>query len=85
MSKILSLLIIFLFFTAIPASLAANETKHAEVIATIKVGDGPMGIAYDPGTGEIYVANYGNPYATAEAPGSVSVISDMNNTVVATI
>ena len=44
---------------------------------TIPVWKDPQGIAYDPGTGEMYVANFDS--------NTVSVISDSTNTVVATI
>ena len=54
-----------------------NIVAAIEVPTTIPVGKYPEGIAYDPGTGEIYVANFGS--------NTVSVINDSTNTVVATI
>ena len=47
------------------------------VVATVTVQNAPSGLAYDSGKGEIFVAN--------EESSSVSVISDTNNQVVATI
>jgi YVTN family beta-propeller protein len=86
MSKVFAILIIFSFLLAmILTSSALDEIYQGVVIATIMVGTGPEGITYDSGKGEIFVANYGPPFATPEAPGSVSVISDSNNSVVATI
>ena len=46
-------------------------------VSTIRVGDGPYGIAFDPLNGNLYVANYES--------GTVSVISGANNSVVATV
>jgi YVTN family beta-propeller protein len=56
---------------------AVNSVHALEVIATVPVGTGPWGVAYDSGTGEVYVANHYD--------NTVSVISDSNNTVVATV
>ncbi len=53
----------------------------AEVVNTINVGAFPWGIAYDSAKGEIFVANSGN----GAVHGTVSVISDSNNTVIETI
>ena len=55
----------------------ANIVHALEVTATIPVGNGPEGIAYDSGKGEIFVANAGS--------NSISVISDVNYSVIATI
>jgi YVTN family beta-propeller protein len=51
-----------------------HEVYAAGVIATIPVGIGPLGVAYDSVKGEIFVTNQGS--------NTVSVISDRNNTVV---
>jgi uncharacterized repeat protein (TIGR02543 family) len=58
--------------TSCGTPVAANS-----VIATVPVGTRPVGIAYDPNNGNVYVAN-----GTA---ASVSVVSGSTNTVVATI
>ena len=58
--------------TSCTAPVGANS-----VIATVPVGTRPVGIAYDPNNGNVYVAN-----GTA---ASVSVVSGSTNTVVATI
>nr|WP_276976625.1 PKD domain-containing protein [Ferrimicrobium acidiphilum] len=47
------------------------------VVATIRVGTYPVGVAYDSGKGEVFVPNDGS--------NNVSVISDASNTVVASI
>ena len=47
-------------------SVISDSTNKA--IATVRVGYSPIGIAYDPASGEIFVANY---YGT-----TVSIISD---------
>ena len=47
------------------------------MVATIPVGNGPFGAAYDSGKGEIFVPNLNT--------NTVSVISDSTNTVIATI
>ncbi|MHB9160360.1 MAG: YncE family protein [Nitrosotalea sp.] len=59
----------YLFF--IPTANALS------VSATITVGSGPAGVAYDSAKGEIFVANVGD--------NTISVISDTSNAVVATI
>ena len=53
-----------------------TDTTNA-VVATVNVGTGPLGIAYDSDRGEIFVANSDN--------NTVSVITDATNAVVATI
>src|SRR5439155_1404357 len=47
------------------------------VVATVPVGDGPSGVAYDSGNGYVYVSNYFS--------SNVSVIDGTTNTVVATV
>jgi len=66
-----------LLFIVIVVLSAANAVHAVEVIATVPVGTGPWGVAYDSGKGEIFVANHYD--------NTVSVISDSSNTVVATI
>ncbi len=46
-------------------------------LATITVGSSPLGVAYDPGKGEIFAVNQGS--------NSVSVIDDSTNAVTATV
>jgi YVTN family beta-propeller protein len=62
-------------------STSANVTVISAttntVVATIPVGLGPVGVAYDDGNNEVYVAD--------SASSNVSVISGTTNTVVATI
>jgi YVTN family beta-propeller protein len=59
------------------ALLAANSVHAIEVTATVPVGSSPMAAVYDSGKGEVFVANSGS--------NSISVISDANDSVVATI
>jgi YVTN family beta-propeller protein len=69
-----------------------SDTTNS-VVATVPVGDDPNGIAYDFGNGNVYVANYGKVDFNASASGgvyagtggSVSVISDASDKVVATL
>jgi DNA-binding beta-propeller fold protein YncE len=52
---------------------------HAKAaISTIGIGNIPLGLAYDSGRGEVFVANNGNN-------GSISVVSDTTNNLVANI
>jgi len=66
-------LILIVFFIL----LAANLVAAIEVTATVPVGLGPVWTAYDSGRREVFVANGGS--------NSVSVISDANYSVIATI
>jgi len=65
-----------------------SDTSNS-VVATIPLGDFPGAIAYDPAKGEMFVAEDGaipsNTSASNTATGLISVISDSNNSVVATI
>ena len=58
-----------------PSGRSARGTLAGD--PTIKVGEDPEAVAYDPAVGQVFVGN-------AES-GTVSVISDSSNTVVATI
>ena len=60
-------------------SVVASEAGTNTVVASVAVGTQPYPYtsAYDSGTGEVFVANYGS--------NNVSVISDSTNTVVATV
>jgi len=70
--KFLGLVLSIIFaLSAVYAAYAVGVT------ATITVGIGPIGVAYDSGKDEIFVSN-------AES-NTVSVISDSNNAVVATV
>jgi YVTN family beta-propeller protein len=66
------------FGSGLPIALAtpASASTYA-VTATIPVGNGPDGIATDPATGNVYVANF--------TDGTVSVISGASGIVTATI
>jgi len=57
--------------------MARAVTAHLRVKTTIPVGRKPFGVAADPRTKRIYVANFGS--------GTVSVISARTGTVVTTI
>ncbi|MCW4044492.1 MAG: hypothetical protein NWE94_03125, partial [Candidatus Bathyarchaeota archaeon] len=71
---LLSLLLIM-----VVASPAFNAVHAMGVVATITMEKpgGCYGVAYDSGKGEIYITNWG--------ANTVSVISDSNHTVIATI
>jgi YVTN family beta-propeller protein len=67
-----------------------TEHGHAQpqVVATVKVGVGPLGIAVTPDGEEVYVTNFGQD--STLVPGAVegntvSVINARNNKVIATI
>jgi YVTN family beta-propeller protein len=63
--------------SASAGAVAAHAGSHCpRVTATITVGRFPGGVAVNPATGTVYVANRG---------GTVSVINGHTNTVVATI
>jgi YVTN family beta-propeller protein len=67
-----------------------NDTTNT-VVTTLPVGINPDGLVYDSGKGEVFVVNAGPPIAIPIGSrinvslAGVSVISDSNNTVVATI
>jgi len=69
--KLIGLLTITIFV------LSAVNSVHAQTIISDGIGVAPTGIAYDPNTNQVYVAN---PYA-----GTISVIQDNNNNVIQTI
>ena len=77
--KIISSTLILL--TIILALSVANATHALGVTATVTVGSLPGAVAYDSARGEIFVANEGVVAGTS----TVSVISDRNNTALATI
>ncbi len=66
-----------LVLTLFSILLAANSVHAIEVTATVPVGSAPNAAVYDSGRGEVFVANAGS--------NSVSVISDANNSLIATI
>ena len=68
---------LMLTLTILPPTLSSYQIALNNVVATVTVGYGIDGIAYDSGKDEIFVAN--------TASDSVSVISDSNNTVVGTV
>ena len=53
------------------------DPSNNTIVATIKVGLEPIGIAYDPKNSYIYVANYGS--------GTISIINTKNNSLVTSI
>ena len=61
----------------IAGNLYAISDSTNSIVANVTMGEEPVGVAYDSGTSEVYVANNN---AT-----SVSVISDANNAVVAAL
>jgi YVTN family beta-propeller protein len=73
--KAKSLVVLFVFL--ILGALLFSNVRAIEVTGTIGVQQDPYGMAYDTAMNEIFVVNTN--------AGTVSVISDSNNTVVATI
>src|SRR5438445_689575 len=73
------LVLVLAVTSALLLSLSFVSTANADltVVATVPVGQSPTGVAYDSGTGEVFVTNIGGD--------TVSVISDVTNTVVATV
>src|SRR2546422_938945 len=69
--------LILLVTLLIVSSLVAPFARAQTVIATVPVGSAPIDVAYDSAKGEVLVTN--------SIPGTVSVISDSTNTVVATV
>jgi DNA-binding beta-propeller fold protein YncE len=72
---------ILILLTIILAMSAVNAVYALGVTATVTVGNLPGAVAYDSAKGEIFVANEG----VAAGTSTISVISDSNNTAVATI
>jgi len=72
---------ILILLTIILAMSAVNAVYALGVTATVTVGNLPGAMAYDSAKGEIFVANEG----VAAGTSTISVISDSNNTAVATI
>jgi len=62
---------------AVPGGLELVAASDPGNSSSINVGTNPTGVAYDAGTGQIFVSNYGSNY--------VSVISDSTGAVVATV
>ena len=67
----------FLAFLVLASAFLPFAHAQPTVVATVKVGATPYGIAYDSGKGEVFVANVNG--------NTTSVISDDTNAVVATI
>jgi YVTN family beta-propeller protein len=66
----------------------AEKNKSPSVVATVKVGVGPLGVAITPNNREVYVTNFGQDpeLVPGGVPGTtVSVINTRRNEVVATI
>ena len=75
--KPLILSLIFIIIIVLSTTNVVQAASELAIPPMTKVGASPMGIAYDSGKGEIFVANEGD--------GTVSILSDINNTVVATV
>jgi YVTN family beta-propeller protein len=69
--------LVLILFAIILVLSVTNAVHAVGVTATITVGTGPEGVAYDSAKGEIFIANY--------KLNTVSVISDSSNAVVATV
>ena len=59
------------------------STSAVYLLNTSVVGAAPTNVSYDPANGLLYVTNFGPPIGTTG--NSVSILSDTNNTVIATI
>jgi len=70
-------LLILLAALALISGISLPLAHGQLVLATVSVGENPVGIAYDSAAGEVFVANY--------FQNTVSVISDSTNTVVASV
>ncbi len=75
--KPLILSLIFIMVFVVSATSMVQAATELAIPPMTNVGGSPMGIAYDSGKGEIFVANQND--------GTVSILSDSNNTVVATV
>ncbi|MGC2034542.1 MAG: YncE family protein, partial [Thermoplasmata archaeon] len=64
-------------------SVVNDSTNTVE--STISIGNGPAGLAYDDAKGEIFVSRSNCPLYYPCGEGSVSVISDRTDKVVATV
>ena len=78
-NRLLGLFLVAIFVVAVinAFQVVGAATYDLRVVAGIRVGNGPEGIAYDSNKGEIFVANYES--------NTVSVISDNTNTVIANV
>jgi YVTN family beta-propeller protein len=76
------IIVCFSLVLSLPWVLSAN-IQDASVVATVNVGGGPFGIAYDSAKSEVFVTNFGGYFAGGG--DTVSVISDSTNDVVANI
>ncbi len=65
-------------------TVSVISDKSNEVVATVPVGGYPESVAFDSGKSEMFVVSSGsNTLAPQDTLGSVSVISDSSNTVIA--
>jgi YVTN family beta-propeller protein len=82
-----------IFVTAVPGendgfgTLSVISDSSNTIVANVTVGYDPLGVAYDSEKGEIFVANsnYNLLLLGGNAPSTVSVISDNNNSVISSI
>src|SRR5579859_5167197 len=73
----LLLLAALILASAVVTPSARAQDQARPVVATVRVGSGPAGVAYDPAKGEVFVTDLLNK--------TVSVVSDATNAVVATV
>ena len=74
--------------TALSDTVSVLELSPLQVLATVTVGRGPLGVAVTPNGEEVYVTNFGQDsrlVAGAVEGNTVSVIRTSTNSVVATI
>jgi YVTN family beta-propeller protein len=69
--------LIFLALLVLTSALVPFAHAQPTVVATVKVGATPYGVAYDSAKGEVFVSNSNG--------NTTSVISDSSNAVVATV
>src|SRR5208283_2417017 len=76
-SRAIGTMLILLSVLFLASALPLPFAHFQSVVTTVTVENGPVGVAYDSGKGEIFVTDFFN--------NTVSVISDENNTVIATV
>jgi len=70
-------IVLLISITLSPAFLNSGVAWAQSTSQTIKVGESPQIIKYNPSNGDIYVANFGS--------GDISVIDSDTNKVISTI
>ena len=82
------LTVMLLMDSSAPYAAESVSTRANSVVATVPVGFGPAGIAFDSANGYLYVANEGGVPSYGEyrtSPGNTSVIDGRTNTVIASL